>query len=75
MNRVECWADIPNEQERKAVMAWVRAGNFESYSEIGIRVFVTYEDNPNDPDSSSKRWGVIHFFEHYPEHGIFGHDV
>lgn len=72
MNRVECWADIPNEQERKAVMAWVRAGSFESFSEIGIRVSVVYQSNPKDPDDSSKRWGIIHFFEQYPVHSISG---
>lgn len=75
MSRVECWAEIPNDQERKAVMAWVRSSNFVNYSEINSRVSVTYEDDPNDPDSSSKRWGVIHFFEHYSEHGIYGKDI
>lgn len=73
MSRVECWATIEDEQERKSVMAWVRAGNFESYAEVGTRVSVTYKSDPEDPDDSSRKWGVIHFFEHYPEHGIYGH--
>lgn len=75
MAKIECWANIPDEQERKAVMAWVRASNFSGYSEIGEKVSVTYEDTPDDPDNDSKRWGVIHFFEQYPEHGIYGHDL
>lgn len=71
MRRLECWAEIPNEKERKAVMAWVRAGKFKSYSEIDTRVNVTYEDDPNDQDSSGRYWGIVHFFESYPEHHIY----
>lgn len=75
MSKVECWAIIEDDQERKAVMAWVRASNFESYSEIGNKVTVTYVKDTEDPDSNSKLWGTIHFFEQYAEHGIFGHDA
>lgn len=74
MSRVECSAVIENDQERKAVMAWVRASNFQSYSEIGSTVSVTFVEDPNDPDNSSKKWGVIHFFEQYAEHSIYGRD-
>lgn len=72
MNRIELSAVIENDQERKAVMAWVRASNFHSYSEVGNKVSVTYMEDPDDPESSSKKWGVIHFFEQYPEHSIYG---
>ena len=72
MNHFECWAEIPNEEERKSVMNWVRSGDFESYSEIGIRVSITYKSDPHDPDDNAKRWSVIHFFEQYPKHGIVG---
>lgn len=75
MSRIECWANIPNKAERKAVMAWVRAGDFFSFSEIGEKVTVIYESDPNGPNGSSKCWGVIHFFEQYSEHSIFCTDL
>lgn len=71
-HRIECWADIENDQERKAVMAWVRASKFTSYSEQGIRVTVVYEPDPEDRDANGKMWGTIHFFEQYKSHGISG---
>lgn len=70
MAKVECWAEIPNDVERQSVMSWVRSANFRSFSEIGDRVSVTYESSPTDSDSNSKYWGVIHFFEQYPNHSI-----
>lgn len=70
MRKLECWAEIPEETERKVVMAWVRASDFVGYSEIGSRVSVSWEEKPNDLDSSSHYWGIIHFFEQYPEHYI-----
>lgn len=75
MNRLECWAEIPNDQERKSVMSWIRSNGFNSYSEIGERVSATYICSQPDNQDSSKIWGIIHFFEHYPEHGICGHNT
>lgn len=74
MNRIECWAEIHDEQERESVVAWIKSGSFKSYAVNGPRVSVVYEGSSKDPDDSSKQWGLIHFFEHYPEHGIYGHD-
>lgn len=70
MRKLECWAEIPEEAERKAVMAWVRASDFTGYSEMRSRVSVSWEEKPDDPDSSSHYWGIIHFFEQYSEHYI-----
>lgn len=72
MAKLECSAIITKDEERKAVMAWVRASNFSSYAEIGNKVTVTYEYDPSDQEATSKKWGVIHFFEQYPEHTIYG---
>lgn len=72
MKQLECWTNIPNEEERRAVMAWVRSSDFESYSEIGDKVSVTWKEKPNNPETNSHYWGIIHFFEQYPEHAIYG---
>lgn len=71
MAKVECWAVIENDEERKSVMDWVRSSNFDGYSELGDKVFVTYTVNSLDPESNSKKWGLINFFEKYPEHSIY----
>lgn len=75
MNRLECWAEIHDEEERESIVSWVKSGGFKGYSVNGPRVSVCYEGDPNDPEENSKRWGLIHLFEGYPEHGIFGHDT
>lgn len=71
MGQLQCWAEIPDDRERESVVAWVKTSEFKSYLETGIRVSVTYEYDPKDPDSCSRKWGLINFFEHYPNHGIY----
>lgn len=68
--KVECWATIENDAERSAVMAWVRASNFHSYAEIEKRVYITYLDDPTDPENNARKWGLIHYIEQYKEHSI-----
>ena len=70
MSRVEMSARISNADERRAVMAWVRAASFNGYSEIGDTVSVTFVDDLKDPENNNRKWGAIHFFEQYPEHSI-----
>lgn len=69
---VECWAIIPNKSEREAVMAWVRMADLHGYSVLGEKVTVTFIKKPDDSRGDEKLWGIIGFFERYPEHGIFG---
>lgn len=65
-----CSAVIENDQERRAIMAWVRSSNPTSYSEIEKTVSMTFDGDPKDPDYSGKYWGIIHVFEQYPDHSI-----
>lgn len=74
MGKLVCSARIENENERKAVMAWVRQVANGGYSEIEDRVTMTYI-SVNDQEESGRWWGIIHFFEHYPEHSIEGTDA
>lgn len=69
---IEVSAVISNDAERSAVMAWIRASKFHSYSEVGNTVHVSYLDDPSDPENSSRKWALIHYFEQYPEHEIKG---
>lgn len=69
MKKLVCSARIENESERKAVMAWVRQAANGGYSEVGETVTMTYISQ-DDQEESSRWWGIIHFFEYYPEHSI-----
>ncbi len=70
MKKVMCSAKIPNQQERKAIMSWVRSVANGGYSEVGDSVYMTYEQQTEDSDSSGRWWGIIHVFEQYPEHSV-----
>lgn len=40
MKKVMCSAKIPNQQERKAIMSWVRSVANGGYSEVGMKQYV-----------------------------------
>lgn len=75
ITKVECWARIPDEEERKAAMRWVRSADLCGYSEIGDKVSVTFVRRPDDPNGDERMWEVINFFGQYSEHGIFGANI
>jgi len=66
--RLECSARIPNEEERRAVMMWVRMVANVGYSEVEDTVRLIYEGDPASDDG--QYWGIIHTFENYAEHTI-----
>lgn len=68
--KLVCSARIENEQERRAIMSWVRVVANGGFSELGDKVSLTYIGNNEDPENSSRWWGIIHVFEQYPEHTI-----
>lgn len=70
MAKVICSAIIERDPERQAIIAWVRCVANGGFSEIGNKVSMTYIEQPDDPDNSSRKWGIIHTFEQYPEHAI-----
>lgn len=73
--RVSCSAKIPNEPERKAVLAWVRTVANGGYSEKGDTIHLTYTEDPQDPNSHGKYWGIINYFEQFSEHEITQSEV
>lgn len=72
MTKLQCSAVISDDQDRKAIMAWVRASKAQAYGEKDQTVSLTYELDENDPEASSTWWGIIHVFEQYAEHSIIG---
>lgn len=72
MTKLQCSAVIPNDQERKAIMAWVKSSKAQTYEEKDQTVSLTYEPDENDPEASSTWWGIVHVFEQYADHSIIG---
>lgn len=70
MAKVVCSACIRDDTERETMMKWIRTAANAGYSEIGDVVHLVYEENPNDQDNNSKKWGIIHTFENLPYHSI-----
>lgn len=68
--KAECWAEINDSAERQAVMAWVRANNFHSYSEIGNKVYVTATSQADSFLHDSWILEVLQKFEKYPVHQV-----
>lgn len=68
--KVRCSARIENDQERSNIMSWIRTISASGYSEIGDTVYISFTENPANPESSSIMWGIIHTFEQYPVHSI-----
>lgn len=66
--KLQCSARIENEQERKAIMSWVRSVANAGYSEIEDKVSLTYTGDPTHDDGHY--WGIVHVFEQYAEHEI-----
>lgn len=64
---VVCSVRIPFEPERKAVMAWVRTVANRGYSEDGDVIHMSYAEEPDDRDSNSRYWAVVHYFQQYPD--------
>lgn len=73
MKRLNCSMRIENEQERKAMLAWVRTAANGGYSEIGETLHFTYEGDPSTDDG--KYWGIVHTVENYAEHAIESTDI
>lgn len=66
--KLNCSARISNEQERKAMMAWVATVANGGYSEIGEEIHLTYIGDPASDDG--RYWGIVHTMEQYDEHII-----
>lgn len=66
---LHCAAVIPDDNERKSIMQWVRKIRATSYSELGEEVSMTFDDI-DLAAQSDLYWAIIHTFEQYPEHLI-----
>lgn len=73
MKKLNCTMRVENDQERKAMMAWVRCVANCGYSEVGSTIYLTYQGDPATDDG--RYWGIVHTFETYPEHTINSVDV
>lgn len=69
MRRLVCSAVIPNEPERKAILAYVKTVANGGFSEKGSVVAATFETESVLQDCG-KWWGLIAVFEQYEEHSI-----
>lgn len=68
--KVTCSARIYDDAERKAVLAWVATVANGGYSELDKVITMTYTEDPQDKDSNSRYWAIVHYFEQYAEHEI-----
>lgn len=73
MKKLNCTMRVENDQERKAMMAWVAMVANGGYSELGDTIHLTYLGDPTS--DNGRYWGIVHTVEHYAEHTIESTDA